>query len=403
MEAQPFTPKRSPLRRIGRNVYLMGLVSLFADVSGDLVYPIVPLFLTLTLGAPMVVVGLVEGIADGSSNVFKVISGWLSDHTRSRRPFINLGYGIAALSKLMLALAAHWGVVAVSRAADRMGKGIRGAPRDALISQSVDPDIRGAAFGLHRAMDTAGGLIGSLLAFFLVTMFTNNLRLAFAVAVFPAFLAFLLTFAVREAQPTEAQTQDPGKSKPSWRRLPRQYWLVVVVMMAFSLANSSDAFILLRFKNLGLGVGAVILTYVVFNAVYAALAYRMGALSDRVGRRRLILAAFALYAFTYLGLAVAPGSWAVWPLLAVYGAYLSIGEGVGQALIADCTPTALRATGMGLYQGAYGVGVLLASLAAGTLWDSFGPSTPFLLGSGLAALAFVLGTRYLPDSRAFVK
>lgn len=400
METRPAVARPGTLQRLGRTVVLLGLVSFFADVSGDLVYPLVPLFLTVTLGAPVAVVGLVEGLADGASNIFKVGSGLLSDRMGRRMPMVTWGYGLAALGKVLLALATHWGVVLAARTGDRMGKGIRGAPRDAMIAQAAPPDIRGAAFGLHRAMDTAGALGGAFLAFLVVSLFSNNLRLAFAVAVVPAFIAVLLTFAVRDMPLPAVAQRERGPRLAGWRRLPRAYWVVLAVMVTFALANSSDAFILLRAKNLGLGISTVVLAYLLFNSVYAALAYPFGRLSDLLGRRRLILVAFAIYAATYLGLALANSAWAVWPLLALYGAYLAIGEGVGRALVADCTPADLRATGMGLYQGAFGVGVLLASLAAGLLWDAVGPQAPFLLGAGLAALALLIGLRYLPGSRA---
>jgi MFS family permease len=351
-----------------------------------MIYPVLPLFLTGTLGAPASVVGLIEGVAEGTASVGKAVSGRLADRFR-RKPLIALGYGISSLSKPLIALAHGWGLVLGARFTDRVGKGLRTSPRDALIAAETPPELRGAAFGFHRAMDTAGAVVGPLLGLGLYELLDHRLRPLFLAAAVPAFLSVALIAFVREHPPP------PGARRPPsvpLRALPRGYWRVVAFLALFGFANFSDALLILRADELGLGFVGIVLAYTLYNASYAALSYPAGALSDRVPRRLVFAGGLVAFAIAYLGLGLADSAGWVWPLLLVYGAYTALTDGVGKAWVADLLPAGALGTGLGLYQGLVGVSALSAGLWAGLAWGEDGHVPLLISGAIVAVLAPVL-------------
>ncbi len=374
---------------VERNVFILGIVSFFTDISSEAVYPLVPMFLTTTLNAPLAVVGAIEGLAESTASALRWPSGWLSDRLGRRKPFVVLGYGLAAVAKPLLALAFHWPVVLFARFVDRFGKGLRTAPRDALVAQWTERGERGRAFGFHRAVDTAGAVLGPLGALALLAALGENFRLIFVLAFIPAALGMVLLRLVgeRPPQPKAALAQPQGGGM----RFGRAYYAFLVVSLVFALGNSSDAFLILRSRDLGLGVSEAVLAYVAYNASYSLLAMPAGIASDRLGRRKVIGLGFAVFAAVYLGFAVIDAGAYVWLLFPVYGVYMALTEGVGRALIADLVPSESALGGaLGLYQGGVGLMALLSSIMAGFLWDHVDASAPFFLGGSTAALALVL-------------
>ncbi|MER3410461.1 MAG: MFS transporter, partial [Thermoleophilia bacterium] len=362
-------------------------VSLANDAASELAYPIVPLFLTVTLGAPVAVLGLIEGVAEGVAVGLRGAAGWLSDRAGGRRrPWIVSGYSLSALSRPVLAAAPAWGFVLIARLADRLGKALRTAPRDALIRDSSAPELVGASFGYHRALDTAGAVAGPLAALVLLEAGLSLRGVLFA-ALVPAVAALLLLRRVCEAP---ARPDPPAASAGRVRALPASFWGVLGVWVLFSLGNSSDAFLLLRSHQLGLDETLVILAYTVYNAVYSLLSWPLGALSDRVPRPYVLAGGLGVFALVYLGFAAAPGAWAVWPLFAVYGLYVAATEGVGRAWVADHVPWGAAGTAYGLFSAASGGSLLVASVVAGLLWSHVGPEVPFLLGAACAGAAVPL-------------
>jgi MFS family permease len=383
----------SPVPGVKRPVFVLGIVSFLTDVSSEMVYPLVPLFLTSTLGAPLVAVGLIEGLAEGAASVFKTAGGWLSDRLRVRRPLVIAGYALSAASKPLMAAAYVWPVALLVRFGDRTGKGIRTAPRDALVADVTPPELRGRAFGFHRAADTLGAVTGPVAALGLLAAFDDSFRLVFIVAFAPAVAGVALLSLVRERPPGAAEA---AAAASGWRDLGAGFYVFLAVSLLFALGNSSDAFLLLRAKNVGLGNTEVVLGYVLFNLVYATVAMPAGIASDRLGRRGVIGLGFAIFAAVYVGFGLAGGGAAIWPLFAVYGLYMAMTEGVGRALVVDFVPAERRATALGLYQGAMGAMILLSSVIAGALWDVVSPSAPFFLGGATALAALVLFLVALP-------
>jgi len=383
----------SPVPGVKRPVFVLGIVSFLTDVSSEMVYPLVPLFLTSTLGAPLAAVGLIEGVAESAASLFKTAGGWLSDRLGVRRPLVIAGYALSAVSKPLMAAAYVWPVALLVRFGDRTGKGIRTAPRDALVADVTPPELRGRAFGFHRAADTLGAVAGPAVALGLLAAFDDSFRLVFIVAFAPALAGVALLSLVRERSPAGAGTV---AAAAGWRNLGAGFYVFLAVSLLFALGNSSDAFLLLRAKDVGLSNSEVVLTYVLFNIVYATVAMPAGIASDRLGRRGVIGLGFAVFAAVYVGFGLAGAGAAVWPLFAVYGLYMAMTEGVGRALVADFVPSERRATALGLYQGAMGGMVLLSSVIAGVLWDTVDPSAPFFLGGATALAALVLLLVALP-------
>ena len=387
--------KRSTfLTGISRNVIILGLVSLLQDLSSEMLYPVVPLFLATVLGAPMTVSGLIEGFAEFTAAILKAVFGRLSDRFQRRRAFISFGYGLSALSRPLLLLANSWGFVLASRLVDRLGKGVRTSPRDALLAASAPAEHRGKIFGLHRAMDTVGAVIGPLLAIWVLSISDNDYRFVFLIAVIPTACAFLLTFLVKEIK-TEIAA---NKLTDHWSRitenLPPAYWKFLAINLIFFLGNSSDVFLILRAKDLGLSSAAAISAYVIYNLAFALSAAPAGIVSDRLGRWRVMQAGFLIFAVVYAGFAVIKSTFFIWPLFALYGFYAAMTEGVSKAAIVDLVAPAHRGSAIGIYYLLIGLATLIASIFAGGLWKELGASTALGFSTITALLAATLLLRW---------
>ena len=381
-----------------RNIWTLSIASFLTDISTDMVVHLIPLFLANALGARTLAVGMVEGVAETTSSLLKIVSGRWSDRIGQRKWLTVAGYGLSTVAKPFLALANTWTGVLGVRFVERAGKGIRTAPRDALIADSISDQQRGLAFGLHRAADTAGAALGLLIALVLVWRLQGSqielaaptFRTLVWVSVIPAVLAvLLLAVAVREPK----STQKAARTSLAWRDLPVGFKRFLPVIILFTLGNSSDAFLVLRAQAADMNVVSILGVLFLFDVVYAALSTPAGRLSDRYGRRRFLIAGWLLYAAVYAGFAFAATAWQIAALFAVYGVYMGMTEGVAKAFVADLVPQQQRGTAYGWYNGAIGLTVLPASLLAGLLWqgiggwDGLGVAAPFLLGAGLALLA----------------
>lgn len=368
-------------RALTPNVLRLGLVSFFADVSSEMLYPLMPLFITMVLGAPVAAVGLIEGAAESTAAMLKTVSGRIADRSRRRVHLVFGGYALSALARPLIALAHVWPIVLCARMLDRVGKGLRGSPRDAIIADSTTPDLRGAAFGWHRAMDTLGAVLGPLLALGLLAMFHDNLRVVIVIAAVPGAIGALLVLTVRDPRRDEAAVERPATPAPSFRDLPRGFVTYLAAWLPFVLVNSSDVFLILRAKQIGLSMTGVVLIYTLYNVVYAAASLPLGALSDRIGRRHVMVGGLLVFAVVYLGFAVATTPWQVATLFGIYGLYIAATDGVGKAFAVDLVPKTLRGTAIGLLGTVTGITTLIASAAAGLLWDHVGPGAPFIAGA----------------------
>lgn len=370
-----------------RNVALLGLVSLLTDIASEMVYPLVPLYLTAVLGASPSVLGLIEGIAESLASLLKVFSGQISDKFARRKPLAIIGYGLSAVGKVLFVVATSWTGIFWARVSDRFGKGIRTAPRDAIIAESVEGGSRGRAFGLHRAMDTAGAVIGIGLAYWLFTHYQGEYSLVFLIAVVPAVLGTALLLLVSESGrgvPAAAK-----KAVFAWSSLDGKLRRFILITFLFNLGNSSNQFLLVKAGTAGFPPEQVILLYLLMNISYFVISYPAGLLSDRLGRRGLLVSGYALYGLVYLGFALSQAAWHYIALFAVYGLYIGLTDGVEKALLADIAPTEQKATVFGLHAMTVGVALLPASLLAGVLWDALGAAAPFWFGgiTGLLAAA----------------
>lgn len=395
----PLTPP-TPRFRLGRNVLALASVSFLTDVASDMTYPLLPLFLATVLGASATAVGAIEGAAESTAALLKLFSGWLSDRVPRRKPLVLAGYGIASLIRPLIGFAQMASQVLAIRVIDRIGKGIRGAPRDALIADSVDPAIRGRAFGFHRAADHAGAVVGPLLAFALLRWGGLEIRDVFLLTAIPGALAVaMVLFGVRE-MPREVPAQSQDKSGKLDLRAPlgRRFWCFLAVLLVFTLGNSTDAFLLLRARDLGIDAALIPILWAVLHVVKALSSTPAGALSDRIGRKPLLVAGWLLYAGVYLALAYAETAWHAWALFAVYGVYFGLTEGVEKALVADLVPADVRGTAFGWYNLAIGVGALPASLIFGLIWDGAGAPVAFGFGAAMA-LAAAIGISFVAPAR----
>ena len=382
---------RATLRAMPTGIWAMGLGSLFMDTSSELIHSLLPVFMATTLGASMVTIGVIEGVAEATAAITKVFSGVLSDFLRKRKLLMILGYGLAALTKPIFPLANSIGWVFGARFVDRIGKGIRGAPRDALVADITPPDLRGAAYGLRQALDSVGAFLGPLLAVIFMAWFANDMRGVMWVAVLPAFIAVAL-LALYVPEPVRDGTSTAARTplKPSAvKHLPSRYWLVVLLGAVFTLARFSEAFLLLRAQDVGLALGFVPLVMIVMNVFYALFAYPAGAAADRYSPRTLLLAGLLFLIAADLLSAAAAGPIVFFVGAASWGLHLALTQGLLSKLVADTAPVDLRGTAFGVFNLITGGALLLASIIAGTLWNSYGASATFLAGAGFAAVAAV--------------
>jgi MFS family permease len=393
--------ERKHIFGLNPNVFFLGLVSFLTDVSSEMIFTLLPLFLANILGAAAVTIGFIEGVAESTASLLKIFSGWLSDRLGKRKSLAVIGYGLSTLAKPFMYIATTWGLVLGVRFADRLGKGVRTAPRDALVADSVSAEQRGKAFGLHRAMDTSGaavGLVAAAAIVFLLQKGTPELirdtyQWLVVIGIIPAVLALFMFFFIREARRgsnKQGQSECLQKSSQDTKAdFDNHFKLFLGVMFLFTLGNSSDAFLILRAQNLGNSVLYILLMLILFNVVYSAVSAPAGILSDRMGRRRIIVLGWLVYALTYLGFAVASTSWHLWLLFGFYGVYYGIAEGVARAFVADLVPEDRCGTAYGLFHGVVGITLLPASVIAGWLWQAISPAAPFYFGAGLAFLAMI--------------
>lgn len=383
-------PSRAQGRVIPRAVWALGFVSLLMDISSEMIHGLLPVFLVSVLGASTTMVGLIEGVGEGTASISKLFSGWLSDRLGRRKALTVAGYGLSALSKPLFALATNSSLVLAARFSDRIGKGIRGAPRDALIGDLVPAGSRGAAYGLRQALDTVGAFAGPLIAMALMAGFSDDFRRVFWIALIPGLLSVsLLAIGVREPPHKAATPQAPVRLEEC-SSLGRAYWAVVAVGAVLTLARFSEAFLILRAQGAGLPLALAPLVLVVMNIVFAVSAYPLGALSDRANRGRLLALGFTTLIAADLLLAWAPNLWVVMGGVAVWGLHLGMTQGLLAALVADACPVNLRASAFGVFNFASGVALLVASVLAGFLWAHVGPSATFIAGAAFTALGLSL-------------
>jgi MFS family permease len=381
---------RKAMSGITKNVVVISFVSFFNDIASEMIYPVVPIFLTTVLGAPVTIVGLIEGLAESTASILRVFSGWFSDKFQKRKPFMAAGYALSALSKLIMAVSVHWSMVMGGRFLDRFGKGVRTSARDALLAESCDASCRGRVFGFHRAIDTMGALVGPLVALVLLQVFNQNLRFIFFLAVIPSIVGVvLLVIFVKDIR---RQQGPSGAQKLSLRdvKLSRDFKIFLIVSAIFAVGNSSDAFLVLRAQNLGFSLSLTILVYTVFNAAYALSSFPAGILSDRIGQKKVLLYGFCLFAVIYFLFGIVTEAVYLWILFPLYGLYMALTEGIGKAYISYLVDKDYTGTTYGIYQTLIGIMTFFSSLIAGFLWKYIGPGAPFIFAAIMAAAAFII-------------
>ena len=389
----------SPMTKLPRQVWVLGVVSLFNDISTEMIYPLLPMFTVAVLGATATDLGWIEGTAAGVVALMAAWSGIASDR-RARVPWIRFGYALPVIGKLLLAVAGSWPLVLIGRSVDRLGKGFRSSPRDALIADVTPDELRGRAYGLDRALDTAGAFVGVIgaaaLLWWLPAHETRPFRIVLAIAAALGVVAFVASFLVREPAAREiAPIVKPAAGRTA---LPRAYWQTLAILLVFALANSSDTFVLLRAADVGLQPWTVAAAYAVYNLVYTLASYPAGALSDRIGRWTVVGIGWVIYAVAYAGFALAT-SVRIWPAFAIYGLYTALTDGVGKALIADHAPRAHRGRALGIFYLTTAITTLVSSVTAGLLWDRVGHAATFWAGGGAAVVALVVLVAARPRPR----
>jgi MFS family permease len=402
---------KTGLRGLPRNVWAVSLTSFFMDVSSEMVINILPLFLSNVLGIKTNIIGIIEGVAEATASLLKLFSGWLSDQLKARKWLAVSGYAISALSKPFFYFANSWEAVAAVRWADRVGKGVRTSPRDALVADSVNEEMRGLAFGFHRAADTGGAVIGLLIALGAVwlaqssnlDLTAHTFRTLVLISLIPAFLAVLALALGSQDVPVKGARNLP---RFAFRSLGKPFVTFMIIVSIFDLGNSSDAFLVLRAQERGLNVIGVLGMLVTFNLVYTLVSTPAGSLSDRIGRRKLIVGGWLVYAAIYYGFALAQTGIQIWILYTIYGIYYGMAFGTANAMIADLVPEALRGTAYGTYNAILGILDFPASVIAGILWQGafswsgFGPSAPFFFGASLALIASILMALWIPTIKS---
>jgi len=395
-------PARAVYRALPRSIWALGFVSLLMDSSSELVHSLLPIFMVTVLGASALTVGVIEGVAEATAAITKVFSGAISDYFRKRKFLVVLGYGLAAVTKPVFPLATTIGWVFAARFVDRVGKGIRGAPRDALVADIVPRELRGAAYGLRQALDTVGAFIGPVLAVAFMAWLADDIKAVLWVAVAPAVLAvLLLAVAVREpASSHESSSPRNGLTFGDVKRLSVRYWLVVALAAVFTLARFSEAFLILRAQDVGLAIGYVPLIMIVMNVVYAAVAYPAGVAADRISARKLVVLGLGVLIIADVVLAVSASPAVAFVGAAFWGLHMALTQGLLSKLVADTAPAELRGTAFGIFNLVSGGALLMASVIAGGLWSEFGAPAPFLAGALFAALAAVGLLLYRPSAAA---
>ena len=398
----------------GRNVFFAGVVSFFMDVSSEMIYPLVPLFLSNVLGVNKSVIGLIEGIAESTASLLKVFSGWLSDRIGNRKWLMFAGYGISTLSRPIVALATGWHHVMGSRFMDRLGKGVRTAPRDAIIAESTEKTHLGRAFGFHRSMDTLGAVIGPALAFLLLGIFSNNYRIVFWLSMIPGAIAVLLIILFIKEKKKEREKISIGEVLSENSVIPPnppllkggrgglfdwRFKIFVLIATIFAIGNSSDVFLILRAQQIGIPTVMIPVVYLLFNLIYSLSAIPAGIAADRFGRKRVILVGFVLFAILYYGFAAAKDTTAIWVLFVFYGLFMGLTEGIQKAFLATIIPPDFKATAFGVYNTAVGLAMFPASLIGGWLWDNISPSATFYYGSITASLSAMLFVVFIAADR----
>jgi MFS family permease len=399
MPAMTETESTRPGWRKGltRNVVILGFVSLLNDGASEMIYPLLPVFLTAVLGAGPAALGIIEGIAESTASFLKLFSGYLSDRVKRRKGWIVAGYSISNLIRPLIAVATTWPQVLALRFSDRVGKGLRTSPRDAIIADSTLPEFRGMAYGFHRAMDHGGAIIGPLLATGLLLVLHDtpqeNLKTLFLLSFIPGLLAVFLLFAGLKERPADGPRPVPSSGfnfRAAWAGMPAGFRRYLAIILVFTLGNSTDAFLLLRAQQLGVPIALLPAIWVSLHVVKMGFSVPGGILSDRIGRKKVIVTGWIVYGLVYGGFAFASSQWHAWALFMVYGIYFGLTEGVEKALVADFAPTHLRGSAFGLYHLTVGVGALPASLLFGLVWQKFGSAAAFSMGAGLAMLASVM-------------
>jgi MFS family permease len=376
--------------QISRNVWVTGWVSFFMDISSEMVYPLVPLFLSSSLGASKSIVGLIEGVAESAASLLQLLSGRFADRSGKNKVLMAVGYGVSAASRPILAVATGWGMVLAARFSDRVGKGIRTPPRDAIIAASTPLSRLGLAFGFHRAMDQAGAVAGPAVALVILAFWHDDYRLVFWLSLLPGVLAVFLILGFIQTDGSR-----PSPAEPSFwsvAGMETRLWVFIIAVGLLSLGNSSNAFLILKAEHVGISPAWISGIYLLFNAVYALVSVPAGYLADRLGRRPVIAGGFVLFAGVYAGFALATSALHVAVLFILYGAYMGLTEGVQRAYLATLVPVGQRATGYGLYHMVLGLAIFPASVIAGFLWDSAGTAAPFWYGAGMAMLAAIVFT-----------
>ncbi|MDD5044010.1 MAG: MFS transporter [Candidatus Omnitrophica bacterium] len=377
------------------NIIILGITSFLTDISSEMIYPLLPIYLVNHLGASPAILGLIEGIAESTASLAKVFIGFFSDRLKQRRSFAILGYGFSAIGKFFLYISGTWGMVFAARFIDRLGKGIRTAPRDALIADSSGEKRRGFSFGLHRTMDTVGAALGVLLAIYFIQHYQGDFKKVFLFSLIPAVLGVMVLFKVREKPPENKspavkQGFSPAGLIRSFRALDRRLKFFLLITLIFNLGNSSNQFLLLRAKNLGFSLVSVVVMYLVYNITYALTSYPAGRISDIIGRKKILVAGYLFYGLVYFGFARAiPADNFIWFLFGLYGFYMGFTDGIEKAFISDIAPLDSRATLIGLHATLAGIALLPASLVAGILWKTYGPAVPFWFGGAMGILASI--------------
>jgi MFS family permease len=385
------------------NIILLGLISFFADISTEMVYPLIPLYLTTAFGATPALVGVIEGIAESVASLLKVFSGYITDKYRNKKPIAFIGYATGLLYKAALIIAGSWMGILGARVIDRVGKGIRTAPRDVLVSESADHGQMGKAFGIHKSLDMAGSAVGILFAYLLLTNTKGEFQYKnlFLISTIPAILGLLMFFFIKEKK--EAHIKKARE--PFWKNIKKldgQLKLYLVVAFLFTLGNSSNTFLLLRAKTVGFDDTSVILLYFIYNLSASLLAFPLGKLSDKIGRKKLLISGYIVFALVYFGFSLAFNKVFMVSIFVLYGIYTAMIAGVERAFIAEISPKELKGTMLGLHSTIVGIALLPASTIAGLLWTAFGASVPFLVGAGLSLLAAVLLLYGMRDIKATV-